>query len=91
MLAYEGDPYHAENILIHEFAHNIHLVGLATVDPKFDDRLKEAYQQAMKEGLWEGKYASTNRAGLPGTSISAAASKICGASRESTCSHCCVP
>ena len=33
LLAYPGDPYDQENILIHEFAHNIHLVGLCTVDP----------------------------------------------------------
>ena len=25
LLAFPGDPYSAENILIHEFAHNIHL------------------------------------------------------------------
>jgi hypothetical protein len=60
MLAYEGDPYHAENILIHEFAHNIHLRGMVRIDKTFDDRLKKAYQSAMENGLWKGVYASTN-------------------------------
>jgi hypothetical protein len=60
MLAYEGDPYHAENILIHEFAHNIHLRGMVRIDKSFDDRLKKAYQSAMDNGLWKGVYASTN-------------------------------
>lgn len=61
LLAFPGDPYHQENILIHEFAHNIHLVGLQTVDPSFDKRLKVAYDQAMATGLWKSKYASVNK------------------------------
>ncbi|MEO1979523.1 MAG: sulfatase-like hydrolase/transferase [Fuerstiella sp.] len=62
LLAFDGDPYSTENILIHEFAHNIHLRGLVNVDPTFDDRLKQAYQAAMSAGLWDRKYASTNHA-----------------------------
>lgn len=62
LLALDGDPYHAENILIHEFAHNIHLRGMVVVDPTFDERLKASYKRAMKAGLWETKYASTNHA-----------------------------
>lgn len=60
LLAYPGDPYAAENILIHEFAHNIHLRGMLSVDPTFDPRLKEAYNAAMATGLWKGKYAAVN-------------------------------
>ncbi|MFM9963647.1 MAG: DPP IV N-terminal domain-containing protein [Planctomycetaceae bacterium] len=60
LLAYPGDPYSAENILIHEFAHNIHLRGMVNVDPTFDRRLKETYDRAMTTGLWKGKYAATN-------------------------------
>ena len=60
LLGYEGDPYAAECILIHEFAHNIHLRGMVRIDPTFDTRLKEAYQKAMAAGLWKGKYASVN-------------------------------
>lgn len=60
LLGYRGDPYWSENILIHEFAHNIHLRGMVRVDPSFDGRLRDAYKKAMKDGLWAGKYASVN-------------------------------
>lgn len=60
LLSFPGDPYSTENILIHEFAHNIHLRGLVNVDPTFDPRLKAAYQKAMAAGLWKGKYAAVN-------------------------------
>ncbi|MFK7851362.1 MAG: hypothetical protein AB8D78_10330 [Akkermansiaceae bacterium] len=61
LLGYPGDPYAAENILIHEFAHCIHLRGLCNTDPTFDKRLKVIYDKAMEEGLWKNKYAATNR------------------------------
>jgi len=60
LLGFPGDPYSTESILIHEFAHNIHLRGLDRVDPTFDKRLRETYQAAMTKGLWKGKYASVN-------------------------------
>jgi hypothetical protein len=60
VLAFAGDPYEKECILIHEFAHCIHLRGMVNVDPAFDPRLKAAYDAAMKAGLWKGKYASMN-------------------------------
>ncbi len=60
LLCFEGDPYHEENILIHEFAHTIHLRGMNHLDPTFDDRLKATYDKAMEAGLWETKYAATN-------------------------------
>ena len=60
VLGYPGDPYVQECILIHEFAHNIHLRGLLNVDPTFDARLKATYAAAMKAGLWKGKYAAMN-------------------------------
>lgn len=62
VLAFEGDPYATENILIHEFAHNIHYRGMINLDPTFDDRLRAAYERAMGQGLWKGKYASVNHA-----------------------------
>ncbi len=61
MLAFKGDPYSTENILIHEFAHNIHLRGMVQVDDTFDDRVRKAYKAAMSAGLWKGKYAATNK------------------------------
>lgn len=60
LLGYPGDPYSTECILIHEFAHCIHLRGMANLDPTFDGRVKVAYDTAMKAGLWKGKYAATN-------------------------------
>ena len=60
LLGYPGDPYAAECILIHELAHNIHLRGMLNVAPSFDARLKAAYEAAMANGLWKGKYASVN-------------------------------
>jgi hypothetical protein len=60
VLCYPGDPYSTECILIHEFAHCIHLRGMLNVDPTFDVRLRSAYDSAMKAGLWKGKYASVN-------------------------------
>jgi hypothetical protein len=60
LLRYPGDPFAKESILIHEFAHNIHLRGMVNVDPTFDARLRAAYDAAMKVGLWKGKYASVN-------------------------------
>ena len=60
LLRYPGDPFYKECILIHELAHNIHLRGMANVDPTFDARVRAAYDAAMKAGLWKGKYASVN-------------------------------
>lgn len=60
LLAYPGDPYSTENILIHEFAHHIHLRGMTNVDPTFDKRVEAAYDDAMKKGLWKKAYASVN-------------------------------
>jgi hypothetical protein len=60
LLVYPGNPFDKECILIHEFAHNIHLRGMVNVDPTFDTRVKATYDAAMKAGLWKGKYASVN-------------------------------
>ncbi len=60
LLGYPGDPYPAENILVHEFAHVIHERGMKTVDPTFDGRLHAAYDAATRAGLWRGTYAGSN-------------------------------
>ncbi len=62
LLGYPGDPYSTECILIHEFAHAVHLRGVNRLDPTFDGRLRAAYEAAMAQGLWKGKYAATNHA-----------------------------
>ena len=60
LLLYPKDPYSKENILIHEFAHAIHQMGLSETDPTFDDRLAATYKAAVKQRLWKGKYAGRN-------------------------------
>ena len=61
LLNYPGDPYWNENILIHEFSHAIHEMGLSSVDPSFDDRLASAFSAATSQGLWRNTYAITNK------------------------------
>lgn len=60
LLGYPGDPYPAENILVHEFAHALHERGMNSIDPTFDQRLHAAYDTAVREGLWKGTYAGSN-------------------------------
>jgi cyclophilin family peptidyl-prolyl cis-trans isomerase len=62
LLSFPGDPYAEENILIHEFAHAIHAMGLNRVDPTFEARLLAAFEDAEERGLWRGTYAITNPA-----------------------------
>ena len=61
LLQYPGDPYATENILVHEFSHAVHGMGLNAVDPAFDLRLETVFASAMSKGLWEGTYASSNK------------------------------
>ena len=61
LLNYPGDPYWSENILIHEFSHAIHEMGLSTVDPGFDGRLAATFDSATRKGLWRNTYAITNK------------------------------
>lgn len=60
LLGYQDDRYNGENILIHEFAHTIHEVGMKAFDKEFDGRLKKLYDKAMGKGLWKETYAATN-------------------------------
>ena len=61
VLAYQIDKYHAEDILIHEFAHAIHCIGIIQVDSTFDDRLQKLYEQAKAKGILAGTYRETDR------------------------------
>lgn len=61
LLLYPGDPYAAENILIHEFAHTID-AALRRIDPAFGERLETAFREARAGGHWKGAYAGTNPA-----------------------------
>jgi alpha-glucosidase len=60
LLCYQIDKYHAEDILIHEFAHTIHGVGILPIDSTFNGRLQAALDSAMAAGKWEDTYAATN-------------------------------
>ena len=59
VLAYQIDKYHAEDILIHEFSHSIHLIGICQVDPTINDQLKALREQAIAEGKFRNTYAIT--------------------------------
>ena len=60
VLAYQIDKYHAEDILIHEFAHAIHCIGLMIAEPEFDGRLKQLYENAKARGILDGTYRITD-------------------------------
>ena len=60
LLRLPGDRYSRENILIHEFAHCIHLFGLRRIDKSFDSTLRDLYQKAMDKGLFEKTYAAVD-------------------------------
>lgn len=61
LLAFPQDKYVGENILIHEFAHLIHTVGIVGVEPDFNERLEALRQNAIRKGLWEKTYAVSNK------------------------------
>lgn len=55
-----GDPYSTESIMVHEFAHAIHEMGVNDLDDSFDERLQAAYDAAMEAGKWKDLYAAQN-------------------------------
>ena len=61
LLALPQDKYVGENILIHEFAHLIHTVGIVGVEPDFNERLEALRQNAIRKGPWEKTYAVSNK------------------------------
>lgn len=60
LLCYQIDKYHAEDILIHEFAHAVHLIGIAPIDSTFEPRLQELLDKAIAAGKYDNTYAQTN-------------------------------
>jgi len=57
LLCLPDDLYEEECIFIHEFAHTIHeTLNLSDKDRKFDKKLKETYEKALKKGLWRCPY-----------------------------------
>ncbi len=61
LLAYQIDKYHAEDILVHEFAHSIHLIGLMLAVPDFDARLKMCFENAKLRGFLDATYRITDK------------------------------
>ncbi len=59
LLAYKGDRYYGENILIHEFSHTI-MAAIETVDAALYSEIKAAYANALDNGLYKGQYAINN-------------------------------
>lgn len=62
ILAYQIDKYHAEDILIHEFSHSIHLIGILQVHPDINDRIKALLKKANDEGRFQNTYRLTDYA-----------------------------
>ncbi len=60
LLCYQIDKYHAEDILIHEFAHTIHAVGIIPNDTTFNTTLRERMDAVMAQGKYKDTYAITN-------------------------------
>lgn len=58
LLAGPNDRYHGENILVHEFAHDV-LQAIRAVDPPLFAKVQAAYANALAEGRWKDEYAST--------------------------------
>ena len=60
LLCYQIDKYHAEDILIHEFSHAIHLIGIAPVDSTFNGKLEHLLNNAIASGKFDNTYAQTD-------------------------------
>lgn len=60
ILCYSNDRYRPEDILIHEFAHAIHGMGIKFIEADFEQRLNALYTNAITSGKWANTYAATN-------------------------------
>ena len=56
ILGYKSDGYYGENILVHEFSHNIFDV-IHEVDPELYEAVEKAYESAKSKGLYKDQYA----------------------------------
>ncbi|WP_206106577.1 hypothetical protein [Ilyomonas limi] len=56
LLGYAGTKYYGENILVHEFSHNI-MSALATVDTALYVEIEQAYEAAKSKGMYKNQYA----------------------------------
>lgn len=60
LLCLAADRYKGEWILVHEFAHGMHGIGIDFVDMTFSAELLAIYDTAVAEETWAGTYAATN-------------------------------
>lgn len=56
LLGYPDTRYYGENILVHEFSHNI-MGALRQADPALYAEIEPAYEAAKAKGLYQGQYA----------------------------------
>jgi len=56
LLGYPGTRYYGENILVHEFSHNI-MGALRAADSALYRQIEVAYDSAKAKGLYKGQYA----------------------------------
>jgi len=56
LLGYASTRYYGENILVHEFSHNI-MGALRTADTALYREISRAYEAAKSKGLYKGQYA----------------------------------
>ena len=55
------DRWFLEDVLVHEFAHSIHLISLDKIDPSFSETLASIYTMAKEENLFPNTYAISKR------------------------------
>ncbi|HUR55194.1 MAG TPA: hypothetical protein VMZ71_13755 [Gemmataceae bacterium] len=58
LLGFPGDPWRGESHLVLVFAQTIQISAMGKLDEKFDGRLKDTYDAAMKKKLWENTHAA---------------------------------
>lgn len=56
ILGYAGTRYYGENILVHEFSHNI-MSAMRVADTSLLRRINIAYTNAKEKGMYKGQYA----------------------------------
>lgn len=56
LLGYANTRYYGENILVHEFSHNI-MSTIRTVDPQLYAEIEAAYEVAKSKNMYAGQYA----------------------------------
>lgn len=61
LLALPSDRYLGENIMVHEFSHVVHMLGICGVEPDFNKRLTKVMENAKAKGLWADTYAMSNK------------------------------